>query len=189
MSIMYENRLFSACFIVWMYRYTTFEIKVNLCAHTDSKNGIFTRRVYSAYILTRTPSPFSAGSSWGLLSRKIFYFFRFSYSISTRILFFYFFRFSFWLSNINYRFDSHTSFAWYLLVWFSLYFPRINFDLFRHCRFYALTLQLFISSTLLLIINKHLCLCKVWFMLVLAILRLSDVFSFVLGVVYRLWIK
>ena len=25
--------------------------------------------------LTRTPSPFSAGSSWGLLSRKIFYFF------------------------------------------------------------------------------------------------------------------
>ena len=25
--------------------------------------------------LTRTPSPYSAGSSWGLLSRKIFYFF------------------------------------------------------------------------------------------------------------------
>ena len=72
---MYENKLFSACFIVWMYRYTTFEIKVDLCAHTDSKNGIFTRRVYSAYILTRTPSPFSAGWRWGLLSRKIFYFF------------------------------------------------------------------------------------------------------------------
>ena len=69
---MYENRLFSACFIVWMYRYTTFEIKVDLCAHTDSKNGIFTRRVYSAYILTRTPSPYSAGWRWGLLSRKIF---------------------------------------------------------------------------------------------------------------------
>ena len=74
--------------------------------------------------------------------------------------FFYFFRFSFWLSNINYRFDSHTSFAWYLLVWFSLYFPRINFDLFQYCRFYALTLQLFISLTLLLVINKHLCLFK-----------------------------
>ena len=98
---------------------------------------------------------------------NIFLFSRFSHSISTRILFFYFFRFSFWLSNINYRFDSHTSFAWYLLVWFSLYFPRINFDLFQHCRFYALTLQLFISLTLLLVINKHLCLyefvlCLFW---------------------------
>ena len=58
-----------------MCSYTTFAVNVDLCAHTDSKNGIFTRRVYSAYILTRTPSPFSAGSSWGLLSRKIFYFF------------------------------------------------------------------------------------------------------------------
>ena len=72
---------------------------------------------------------------------------------------------------------------------YSLNFPRINFDLFQHCLFYALTLQLFISLTLLLVINKHLCLCKVWFMLVLAILRLSDVFSFVLGVVYRLGLK
>ena len=163
-----------------------------MCAHTDSKNGIFTRRVYSAYILTRTPSPFSAGSSWGLLSRKIFFDFIFFVSPIRFLLvfyFFYFFRFSFWLSNINYRFDSHTSFAWYLLVWFSLYFPRINFDLFQHCLFYALSLKLFISLTLLLVINKHLCLCKVWFMLVLAILRLSDVFLFVLGVVYRLGLK
>ena len=70
-----------------------------------------------------------------------------------------------------------------------LVFTRINFVLFQHCLFYALTLRLFISLTLLLVINKHLCLCKVWFMLVLAILRLSDVFSFVLGVVYRLGLK
>ena len=46
-----------------------------------------------------------------------------------------------------------------------------------------------VDSTLLLVINKHLCLCKVCFMLVLAILRLSDVFSLVLGVVYRLGLK
>ena len=51
------------------------------------------------------------------------------------------------------------------------------------------TLCLFNSLSLLLVINKHLCLCKVWFMLILAILRLSDVFLFVLGVVYRLGIK
>ena len=59
-----------------MCSYTTFEIKVDLCAHTWGKIGIFTRRVYSTYISTRTPSPFCAGSSWGLLSRKIFYFFQ-----------------------------------------------------------------------------------------------------------------
>ena len=49
---------------------------------------------------------------------------------------------------------------------FRLVFTRINFDLFQHCLFYALTLRLFISLTLLLVINKHLCLCKVCFMLV-----------------------
>ena len=75
MSIMYENKLFSACFIVWMYRYTTFEIKVDLCAHTYGKIGTFTAEYIPPTFLTRTPSPFSAGSSWGLLSRKIFYFF------------------------------------------------------------------------------------------------------------------
>ena len=51
------------------------------------------------YILTRTPSPFCAGSSWGLLSRKIFsnFIFRFSHLISTRILFFYFFSILVWI--------------------------------------------------------------------------------------------
>ena len=52
-------------------------------------------------------------------------------------------------------------------VWISR-FQTLNFDSFllveftriKHCRFYALTLQLFISLTLLLIINKHLCLCE-----------------------------
>ena len=58
-----------------MCSYTTFEVKVDLCAHTYGKIGTFNRRVYSAYILTRTPSPYSAGWRWGLLSRKIFYFF------------------------------------------------------------------------------------------------------------------
>ena len=76
-----------------------------------------------------------------------------------------------------------------LILFFLLVSSYANFDLFQHCSFYALTLQLFISLTLLLVINKHLCLCKVCFMLILAILRLSDVFSFVLGVVYRLGLK
>ena len=97
-----------------------------MCAHIGQNRHIY-RRVYSAYIFdSYTPSPYSAGSSWGLLSRKIFFdfyfsdfhsylsevwieiiflnftlviltpnnflFFRFSYSIPTRILFFYFFK-------------------------------------------------------------------------------------------------
>ena len=57
------------------------------------------------------------------------------------------------LDSVFFRFYISTRF-------YSLNITRINFDLFQHCRFYALTLQLFISSTLLLIINKHLCLCE-----------------------------
>ena len=61
----------------------------------------------------------------------------------------------FWFSTRNFNFI-------FLLV--SSY---VNFDLFQHCLFYALTLQLFISLTLLLVINKHLCLyefvlCLFW---------------------------
>ena len=66
---------------------------------------------------------------------------------------------------------------------------RLVFTRIKLCRFYALSLQLFISLTLLLAINKHLCLCEFVLCLFLAILRLSDVFSFVLGVVYRLGLK
>ena len=170
---------------------------------------IFTRRVYSAYILTRTPSPFSAGSSWGLLSRKIFLFFSrynsilFFFKLSTFRLavIFYLCVILVWfpvefnylvyitISGFDYNFG-FCVFRFYISTrFYSLNFTRINFDLFQHCRFYALTLQLFISLTLLLVINKHLCLCEFVLCLFLAILRLSDVFSFVLGVVYRLGIK
>ena len=50
----------------------------------------------------------------------------------------------------------------------------------------ALPILLFISSACY---KQTSMLMIVWFMLVLAILRLSDVFSFVLGVVYRLGLK
>ena len=81
-------------------------------------------------------------------------------------------------------------------VWISR-FQTLNFDSFLlvpSCVNY--TLRLFTSLTLLLVINKHLCLykfvlclCEFGLCLFLAILRLSDVFSFVLGVVYRLGLK
>ena len=176
---------------------------------------------------TRTPSPFSAGWRWGLLSRKIFSDFYFSdfarnpqmfglrifWILHSLFLSRNFFLFFSWLrsyldlysilQNIC-RFNSLQVFARYSSsasfyihhVWISR-FQTLNFDSFLLVEFYsyqfrlvsALSIIRFDSLSLLLVINKHLCLCKVWFMLVLAILRLSDVFSFVLGVVYRLGLK
>ena len=86
-------------------------------------------------------------------------------------------------------------------VWISR-FQTLNFDSFLLVEFYSHQFQLvsalqilrFDSSTLYLF-NSSACykqtfmLMWVCFMLILAILRLSDVFLFVLGVVYRLGIK
>ena len=63
--------------------------------------------------------------------------------------------------SISYfRFYITTRILIFIFLFSRLVFTRINFDLFQHCRFHALTLQLFISLTLLLVINKHLCLCE-----------------------------
>ena len=79
---------------------------------------------------------------------------------------------------------------WFLDFIFSiLYFDSfysLNFTRIKLCRFYALTLQLFISSACYKQTSMLMWVC---FMLILVILRLSDVFSFVLGVVYRLGLK
>ena len=143
--------------------------------------------------LTRTPSPYSAGWRWGLLSRKIFFDFIFSFLLFD---FYSYFIFLFFQNIASTRqvFNRYSLsafiFSRFILVWFwfriyfisftifdsdynlgfcvfRLVFTRINFDLFQHCRFYALTLKLFISLTLLLVINKHLCLyefvlCLFW---------------------------
>ena len=138
------------------------------------------------------PSPFCAGSSWGLLLRKIFLifiFFRFRYR--TRLIF------AFWLYAHNFDFHllilTRFSYVWLSsstrLILLNIYsFMILVFDY----EFWLASISTcfsIVDSTLLLIINKHLCLCKVWLILVLAILSLSDVFLFVLGVVYRLGIK
>ena len=81
------------------------------------------------------------------------------------------FRFFWFIQYNKLSFWLVTSFTQYLLVCDSRIrlwiLTRINFDLFQHCLFYALTLRLFISLTLLLVINKHLCLyefglCLFW---------------------------
>ena len=161
-----------------MCNYTSSYIKVDLCAHTDSKNGIFTRRVYSACIFDSYPLPLFRRLTMGAAIEKNFF------QFSDFVLEFYFFQnpnfdslsfarysssnfslciisywFSLWIliflftifdSDYNYGF---CVFRFYISTrFYSLNFTRINFDLFQHCRFYALTL--------LLVINKHLCLFK-----------------------------
>ena len=151
---------------MWRCNYTSSYIKVDLCAHTDSKNGIFTRRVYSAYIFdSYTPSPYSAGSSWGLLSRKIFYFF----SDSVIVLVW------FWLSDyrlivsiFNISIFTRFGYAW-LSSSTRLIFARYSLSVLRYIFLVSIstcfgiadsTLWLFNSLSLLLVINKHLCLCE-----------------------------
>ena len=92
------------------------------------------------------------------------YFFIFSESFNSIQVPRYFSWVSFFgLSNIiNYRFDSF-NFRSIFLVCSSLCFTRINFDLSQHCLFYALTLQLFISSACY---KQTSVLVGVWFMLV-----------------------
>ena len=73
----------------------------------------------------------------------------------------------------------------FLLVIFPSYLFRLVSALFILC-FNSSTLYLFDSSACY---KQTSMLMRVYFLLVLAILRLSDVFSFVLGVVYRLGLK
>ena len=134
---------------------------------------IFTRRVYSAYIFdSRHPPPFCAGSSWGLLSRKIFFdfyfpdFARISQKSGLRI---------FWIL-----------YSLFLIIKFLEYFSRVNIKSYLFRLVSALSILCFISSTLYLFdssacYKQTFMLMRVCFMLILAILRLSDVFSFVLG--------
>ena len=159
-----------------------------------------------------TPSPFCAGWRWGLLSRKIFSDFYFSdfrsylQNVWIENNFFIFSDFRLVYPILGFQLNSFTEYPrfnsfifaryyldydfwlrfWFSTRFYSLNIPRINFDLFQHCRLCSSTLQLFISSACYKQTSMLMWVC---FMLVLAILRLSDVFSFVLGVVYRLWLK
>ena len=140
-----------------------------------------------------------------ILTPNNFLFFRFSYPIPTRILFFYFFKTLLQLVKFSlgipyqllsflvlYSFDydfEFTSYRWELWLRYNFSISYFRFWISTCFSIVDYTLCLFNSLSILLFINNLLCLCKVWFMLVLAILRLSDVFSFVLGVVYRLGLK
>ena len=186
---------------------------------------------------TRTPSPFCAGSSWGLLSRKIFFDFYFSdfahihRMFGLKIFFEFYTRYSylwnffyFFYSRLDSCFDSVFRLSYliistrlkfvilYSILFFGIYivstrykfcsiftclrfsYSVMNFDSYQFRLVSALSILCFNSSTLYLF-NSSACykqtsmLIRVCFMLDSAILRLSGVFLFVLGVVYRLGLK
>ena len=136
--------------------------------------------------LTRTPSPYSAGSSWGLLSRKIFFdfyfsdfspysqnvwieniFFIFSFLLFDFYSYFIFLFFQIIVLFLEYRIllnsifkilvSTRINFRSIFFICFILYSSRLDcsipdiklrlvFTRIKLCRFYALTLKLFISS-------------------------------------------
>ena len=160
-----------------------------------AKTGYLPAEYIPLAFLTRTPSPYSAGWRWGLLSRKIFYFFWIHYQLVLIILRFLFFFLIF--ARIHRMFGLRIFWILYslfLIIKFLEYFSRVNIKSYLFRLVSALFILCFNSSTLYLF-NSPAChkqtsmLIWVCFMLVLAILRLSDVFSFVLGVVYRLGLK
>ena len=101
--------------------------------------------------------------------------------------------FSLWILIFLFTiFDSDYNFGFYVFRlyistrFYSLNIPRINFDLFQHCRFYSSTLYLFNSFACYKQTSMLMWVC---FMLILSFLMFCDVFSLVLCVVYRLGLK
>ena len=182
-----------------------------------AKTGYLTAEYIPLAFLTRTPSPYSAGWRWGLLSRKIFsnfiflilarylvngflrlnnffIFFWIHYQLVLIILRFLFFRFSLVIYQKSGLKIFWILYSLFLIIKFLEYFSRVNIKSYLFRLVSALFILCFNSSTLYLF-DSSACykqtsmLMWVCFMLILAILRLSDVFSFVLGVVYRLGLK
>ena len=147
-----------------------------MCAHIGQNRDIYPPSIFRLHFWLVPPPPFAQVDGGGCYREKFFLFFQniastrqvlTQYSLSAFIFsrfILVWLRFGFtsyrWELRLRYNF-SISYFRFYISTrFYSLNFPRINFDLFQHCLFYALTLRLFISLTLLLVINKHLCLCE-----------------------------
>ena len=144
-----------------------------VCAHIGQNRDIYPPSIFRLHFWLVPPPPIPQVHRGGCYREKFFSFLfsRFSHSISTRILFFYFFWFSFGFFDI--RFSVKLVYIRSILSRLRFLTSLLNFDSFflvsiSTCFGIAdSTLQLFISSTLLLIINKHLCLyefvlCLFW---------------------------
>ena len=141
------------------------------------------------------PPPFPQVDGGGCYREKFFIFFL--NPLSTRSNYTLIFIFFLIFARIHRMFGLRIFWILYslfLIIKFLEYFSRVNINSYLFRLVSALFILCFNSSTLYLF-NSPAChkqtsmLMWVCFMLILAILRLSDVFSFVLGVVYRLGIK
>ena len=134
----------------------------SICVRTRiAKTEYLPPSIFRILFDSRHPPPFAQVHHGGCYREKFFYFFYsrldscfdsvfqiilFNYfdSIKVRHLILDFIQILHRLTRCNFRSI--------FLICSSLCFTLINFDLFQHCRFYSLTL--------LLVINKHLCLCE-----------------------------
>ena len=173
-----------------------------VCAHIRQNRNIYPPSIFCLYFWL-VPLPLLRRLTVGAAIEKNFFWFYFSDSlVILRCLdweiFFIFSDFRLVYPILGFQLNSFTEYPrfnsfifaryyldydfwlrfWFSTRFYSLNFTRIDFDLFQHCLFYSSACY---KQTFMLL--------WVCFMLVLAILRLSDVFSFVLGVVYRLGLK
>ena len=134
-----------------------------VCAHIGQNRDIYPPSIFRLYFDSRHPPPFPQVEDGGCYREKFFYFF-----FVTSFLFGFVLDFIQNICSFNSLqvFTRHSSSASFYIhhVWISRFqtlnydsflpveFYSHQFDLFQHCRFYALTL--------LLVINKHLCLCE-----------------------------
>ena len=151
-----------------------------MCAHTDSKNGIFTRRVLSAYVFDSYPLPLLRRFIVGAAIEKNFFIFSELFDLISfaRLLTCFLLVFNSHFNSIKIRhlildfiqnicifnslqvFTRHSSSASFCVrhVWIAR-FLILNFDSFLLSSSYVDSmLYLFNSLSLLLVINKYLCL-------------------------------
>ena len=144
-----------------------------------AKSGYLPTEYIPTTFSTRTPPPYSAGWRWGLLSRKIFSNFIFlilaRYLVNGFLRLKNFFIFSdfvivlvwFWLSDyrlivsiFNISIFTRFGYAW-LSSSTRLIFARYSLSVLRYIFLVSIsTCFSIVDSTLLLVINKHLCLFK-----------------------------
>ena len=156
--------------------------------------------IFCLHFWLDTPYPYSAGWRWGLLSRKIFFdFIFFSFLLFDFYSYFIFFIFSDFrlvYPILGFQLNSFTEYLRFNLFIFARYY--LDYDSWLRfwisTRFSSHQFRL-VPALKILCFDSSACykqtfmLIRVCFMLILAILRLSDVFSFVLGVVYCLGLK
>ena len=168
-----------------------------MCAHIGQNRHIYPPSIFHLHFDSRHPPRFPQVHRGGCYRENFFYFLFFWFVIV--LVWFWLSDYRLIISIFNLLILTRFDYAW-LSSLTRLIFARYSLSVLRYVsshqfrlvsvlqilRFDSSTLYLFDSSAYYKQTSMLIWVC---FMLILAILRLSDVFSFVLGVVYRLGIK